>query len=52
MDVREKEQQAFERMTEDINDDREFIEKEKSVFAEGLPEWNIEPPQVVKRKKI
>ena len=23
----------------------------KSVFAEGLPEWTIEPPQVVVRRK-
>lgn len=27
-----------------------YIEPE-SVFAEGLPEWNIEPPQVVVRRK-
>ena len=23
----------------------------ESVFAEGLPEWNIEPPQVMVRRK-
>lgn len=24
---------------------------DKNVFAEGLPEWNIEPPQVMVRRK-
>jgi ribonuclease E len=27
------------------------VEEPKAAFAEGLPEWNIEPPQVVVRKK-
>ena len=27
------------------------IEAPKGIFAEGLPEWNLEPPQVVVRRR-
>lgn len=29
----------------------EVYEEPESVFAEGLPEWSIEPPQVMVRRK-
>ena len=28
-----------------------YHEEPKDVFAEGLPQWSIEPPQVVVRRK-
>lgn len=29
----------------------EVVVEEKSVFAEGLPAWDIEPPQIMVRRK-
>ena len=29
----------------------QVVEEEKSVFAEGLPSWDIEPPQIMVRRK-
>lgn len=29
-----------------------LLEREQYVFAEGLPEWSIEPPQIVIRRIV
>lgn len=29
-----------------------FLEQEQDAFAEGLPEWSIEPPQTVIRRIV
>ncbi|MDY4488145.1 MAG: zinc ribbon domain-containing protein [Candidatus Limivicinus sp.] len=42
---------AFEKVNEKRNNENtSTYEEPNSVFAEGLPEWSIEPPQVMVRR--
>ena len=34
-----------------INTEEDFSEEPMSVFAEGLPSWDIVPPQLLVRRK-
>ncbi len=34
-----------------INTEEDIIEEPMSVFAEGLPSWDIVPPQLLVRRK-